>query len=127
MGFDRSVLFKQKFRTNKSVVELAGLYLKRLDVSSNLFLASEVDDLEGSGISRSWRAVNNHAQVRFKRHRDSVRCRCRELNASDVDTSGRTIDLSSVDTVDEKCREDLQGQDGNRSHLPVEQSAASLV
>lgn len=127
MGFDRSVLFKQKFRTNKSVVELAGLYLKRLDVSSNLFLASEVDDLEGSGISRSWRAVNNYAQVRFKRYRDSVRCRCRELNASDVDTSGRTIDLSSVDTVDEKCREDLHGQDGNRSHLPVEQSAASLV
>jgi hypothetical protein len=48
------------------------------------------------------------------------------LNAGDVDTSRRTIDLSSVDTVDEKCREDLHGQDGNRSHLPVEQSAASL-
>jgi len=127
MGFYRSVLFKHQFRPNKPVVEFAGFDLKRLHVSSDLFLASEVDNLEGSGIARSWRAVNNHAQVRFKRYRDSVRRRCRELNAGDVDTSRRTNDLSSVDTVDEKCREDLHDQDGNRSHLPVEQSAASLV
>jgi hypothetical protein len=49
------------------------------------------------------------------------------LNARDVNTSGRAIDLTSVDAFDEKGREDLHGQEGNRSHLPAQQSAASLT
>jgi len=127
MSFDCSVLFKHQFRSNQAIVELAGFDLKRLHVSSDLFLAPEVDNLKGPGVSRAWRTMNNHAQVRFKRYRDGMRCGGRELNARDVNTSGRAIDLTSVDAFDEKCREDLHGQEGNRSHLPVEQSAASLT
>lgn len=127
MSFDCSVLFKHQFRPDKSIVELAGFDLKRLHISSDLFLTSEIDHLESSGITRSRRAVNDHAEMWFKRYRDSMRSSCRELNASDVDAGGRAIDLTSVDAFDEKGREDLHGQEGNRSHLPGEQSAASLI